>query len=200
MSRGPAWWGALRERTLGRVFQHGVVQVIEQALDAVDETPVPAGVTIAPYAGPDWAPLLRFAPPGAAARFRRAAARERTCLVAWRDGRAVGYTWISGRLDADLEMFPIVLAADAAYGWSLHVDAAERSGGIGTALVGARLAWARAHGYRRMCRVVAPHNRASLRTVAKTAGSGARILGTLHYVRLLRWRWGRLDPAPAGNA
>jgi GNAT superfamily N-acetyltransferase len=195
-SRMRASWAVVRDHTVGRVFQHGRVRVVEQRLDLVADVPPPSGLTIAPYAGPDWAPLARFSPPYSAARFRRAVARGRTCLVAWRDGRAVGYTWISDRLETDLEVFPLVLPADAAYGWNLRVDPAERSGGIGSALVSARLVWARARGYRRMYRVVAPDNAASLRTVAKTAGTGTRVLGTLHYVRLLRWRWGRLLEAP----
>jgi GNAT superfamily N-acetyltransferase len=180
--------GVLRElkaRSLWRVGRYDRMLVVEQDLDSFRESPLPPGVEIRPLLRSEQPFLSTLASSWKRERFRLAAERGRTCLVAWRGGRAVGYTWISASIDPDIELYPIQLPPGAAYGWDLFVLRSERGRGVGSALVSARLGWARERGFRTMRRAVAPGNRAALRTLQKTAGGGTRILGELVWVRFL---------------
>jgi ribosomal protein S18 acetylase RimI-like enzyme len=96
-------------------------------------------------------------------------ARGRHCLIAWRNEQPVGYTWVSAGIGPDVSVWPLPFQfpSDAAYLWNLYVLPSERSSGIGTALARARLQLARELGFREGWRMVAPTNRASLRTVQK---------------------------------
>ncbi len=179
-------WVELRQRTLDRVYVRSRLLVIEQDLDGATDVPPPSGVTIRRAGSGDIERLATLASPLTMARLRRAASRGRTCLVALRGGRPVGYTWISARLDPDLERYPLPLPPNAAYLWDLYVVPEERDRGIGSALVSARLRHARVAGFRVGWRAIEDGNLASLRTLARTGGRSARVVGELSVEKILR--------------
>ncbi|CAN5142378.1 hypothetical protein BH23GEM4_BH23GEM4_01380 [soil metagenome] len=179
----------LRKRTLDRVLRRSRSLVIEQLLDDVAEVPPPPGIQIRAFSGPDWSPLTAIASRATLNRFRRDVNAGRICLVAWRGDRPVGYTWISREMDRGMEFYPLPLPRDAAYGWDLFVVSEERSSGVGSALVSARLRYTRELGFRSMWRVIDRDNPASRRTLAKTTGIGTRIVGELKSLRILHFRW-----------
>ena len=152
---------------IGRLYIRRHFLVIEQELREVIEVAPPPGVEIEP-AGEDCARLRPILRSRQLALFDRRLAAGRTCLIATREGRPVGYTWISERVDLALEHHPLALPPDAAYLWDLFVVKDERGSGIGSALVSARLALARSRGHRVGWRLGSPDNRASLRTAEKT--------------------------------
>jgi GNAT superfamily N-acetyltransferase len=80
------------------------------------------------------------------------------------------------------------------------VDPRERGRGVGSALVSARLSAARERGHRRAWRVIAPENRPSLRTIEKSSGGAARVVGSLTYVTFFGRMRLRYEPgsSPAG--
>lgn len=182
-------WDGVRveifSRTLDRVVRFGRRLVVEQELANFREVPPPEGVRIDPFMG-DWSRLGEISTRRELDRFRHNAARGRTCLVAWRAGRPIGYTWISDTMEPATEFYRIPLPADSAYLWDLWVVPAERGSGVGSALVAARLRHARDRGFRSGWRVIAPGNRASLRTLEKTSGSGTKMLGELVYLKIGR--------------
>lgn len=183
-----------------RLLSRGVVLVVAQDLSDYVAFPPPAGVVIEPFAGCDWGALAPITTAAERRAFRRRAAAERCCLVAWDGARPIGYTWTSPAMEAAIEGFELPLPPGACYGWNLFVAPEARSRGIGSALVGARLRWAETHGYRESWRVVAPHNLASVRTIERAAGGGCRVIGLLRYVRVGRWFRGALGPVPAEHA
>jgi GNAT superfamily N-acetyltransferase len=187
-----------RESLVFPVFRHGKLIVIEQSLDEERPRHIPAGVSIAVKSDDDdWADFAAIANRRMIARMKRAAYRGRTCITARRGKEMIGYTWISDRIDADLELFPIRLPEDAAYGWNLYVTPRERSSGVGSALVSTRLNLARDRGFRSMWRAIDAKNAPTVRTVQKTWGRGSRIVGEMAYLRLFGRTRGRLLPAAA---
>lgn len=190
---GSAWrregagglWSEVAHRSVYRLARWSRSLVIEQDLSLGRDLPPPAGVAIEPFDGVRWERLAPLATGRELDLMAATLARGRTCLVAWRSDRPVGYTWCSDRMEPDIEVYPLPLPADAAYLWDLYVPPAERSSGIGTALASARLRWAHARGLRRAWRVIRPSNAPSLRTVDKTSGGRARVLGEVRYVKLL---------------
>jgi GNAT superfamily N-acetyltransferase len=207
--QGKGVWRAIRTRTLDRVFQRLVMLVIEQDLAVQADVPLPPGVEITlfperesehPVRAGGWSCLAPIATAYRRRVFRERHERGRICFVAWRDGQPVGYSWVSPRLETSMERFDLPLPADAAYGWDLYVAPRERRSGVGSALVSVRMAHAQSLGFRRIWRVIAVGNRASLRTAQKTWGEGSRVLGTAIYLRILgraRTRF-RLSPEPGG--
>ena len=115
--------------------------------------------------------------------FRTLLAGGRIGVVAWRDGRAVGYAWMAERLGPEVTRCPVPLPEEAVYLWDLYVLPAERGRGIGSALAAERLAIARELGYQEGWRMIAPGNFASLRTLR--AGGSTRIVGEIRYFRFL---------------
>jgi GNAT superfamily N-acetyltransferase len=160
----------LAYRSLYRIVRWSRSFVIAQDVASSRDVPPPRGIDISRFAGPDWDLLHPIASDRERHAFEDISARGRTCLVAWRGERPVGYTWCSERIELEVESYPLPLPPDAVYLWGLYVPSAERSGGIGTALASARLRWARERGYRRAWRVIATRNVPSFRTVTKTAG------------------------------
>lgn len=179
-----AVWTEVAERTVRRAWRTARMIVFAQDLARSRRTPVPPGVAIRQLGGGEWRVLEPIATRRSLAGFRRRLEAGRVCLVAERDGRVLGYTWISERVDPAIETLPRELPPSAAYLWDLYVLPPERNGGVGSALVSARLDFAARLGYAEGWRMVAPRNHASLRTVAKTAGTGTRVVGEVRYVKV----------------
>jgi GNAT superfamily N-acetyltransferase len=194
--RQRGWTGVREElsyRTVFRVFRRGRFWVLEQELANVREVPPPAGVTIEEFHG-DWSELASIATRREQRLFERAAGAGRNCFLARRAGVPIGYTWSSFSIDPAIEVYDIPLPTDAAYGWNLFVVPSERGSGTGTALVSARLAYARARGRRLGWRLIAPENRASQRTVEKTSRGRVRRIATFSYLKLGRRLFSRFTP------
>jgi len=191
-------WSELRERTIYRLVRTGHFVVIEQDLASFRSTPAPSGVRIGLVTQDEWPRLGEIVGSRRLARYREHASRGRVCVGAWRGDRPIGYTWISDRMEADVEVYPLPLPADAAYLWDLYVIPAERSNGVGSALVSARLQYARDQGFRAGWRMISPRNTASLRTLSKTSGEGTRIRGELRYRKWLAHARIDYQPDPAG--
>ncbi len=188
-----AVWDAVADRSVRRAVRWGRFVVIAQTLDRVREVPPPAGVGIRAAAPADRTALLAIVPRREQARLTRLGEPGRACLVAWRRRQPVGYTWFAERLAPDVSLLPLPLPADAAYLYDLFVSREERGSGVGSALASARMAHARRLGFREGWRMIAPANRASFRTVEKTAGSGTRIIGEIGFLKvgprvMARWR------------
>lgn len=187
-------WNQLAERTVRRIVRRGRYIIIAQRLDQARDVTPPPGVTIAPFSGLDWSQLAGIATQRDRDSFRRLSERGRVCLVAWRERRPIGYTWFSERIDPEVETLPVPLPACAAYSTDLYVDVSERNSGVGSALVSARLRLARERGFSESWRMIAPKNRASFRTLEKTAGRGARIVGEVSSLKVFRWVHARFRP------
>ncbi|MDQ2768008.1 MAG: GNAT family N-acetyltransferase [Gemmatimonadota bacterium] len=198
---GAAWkhagasgvWRELRMRTLDRISRGGLALLLEHVVADVPHLPLPDGVRIAPFAGSDWTPLLTLTTPMRLEKFRTRIARGRECLVAWRGDRPVGFTWISTRMDRDIETYVLPLPADASYHWDLYVASEERGGGVGTALAYARLHHAHAHSFRIGWRLIDIDNWSSQRGAQKTATSSTRVVGELRYRSVLGRSWSRFS-------
>lgn len=190
----------LRERTLSLLFRRARFLVFAQELARMRPLDPPAGVTISAFEGPDWSSLAEIVPRRDLDRFAEWAERGRVCLVARRDGRPVGYTWYTSRLERDIEYYDLPLPAGATYGWKLYVVPAERDRGIGTALVAARLRHALERGFSEAWRIVNVKNSAALRTVAKSGAlsHGARCVGELRWFQVLGFSRARLIPPAYG--
>jgi ribosomal protein S18 acetylase RimI-like enzyme len=191
-------------RVVYRLYRREGAVLFEQELAPSDDGPAPAGVAIRPLADRDWRHVARALTTRSLERLRRNARGGSVCLAAWRGERPVGFTWVSEPHTAP-ESLPVPLPSDATYGWDLWVDPRERGRGVGSALVRARLAYARERGYRRAWRIVTDHNRPALRTHEKTAGIAARVLGRVTYNTFLGRSRVRYHPAsgrpdvPAGS-
>lgn len=168
--------------TFGHAYQKRRYMVVEQDLRQTRVVPPPEGIEIVPFEG-DWSGLGSILTRRGVARFRERLAAGRTCLLAFRDDRAVGYTWISPRVETSIEFLPLALPVDAAYLWDLFVIHSERGLGVGSALTAARLAFARDAGFALGWRAISPDNRPSVRTAEKTGA--VRILGEISFVRRL---------------
>lgn len=188
-------WQALAERTVYRLVRMERMLVIAQDLEHVRDVAPPPGVAIRPIADGDWTAFATLVPQRDFDRFRTLVTNGHTCLVAWRGAQPIGYTWYTSRLTPDVSQLPIPLPPTGAYLWDVYVVPAERSGGIGSALVTARLRLARDAGFREGWRIIAPSNRPSLRTVDKTAGNG-RVVGEIRFVKLFSRLIARYRPAP----
>ncbi len=186
----------LAERSVHLVYRRARMVVIAQTLDGVRETPVPAGVTIGTASAADIDRLAEITGARDLRLFRARHVAGRTCLIAWRAGRPIGYTWFSDRVGPDVTICPLPLPPNAAYLYDLYVVPAERGSGVGSALVSARLRLARERGFTEGWRMIAVGNRASLRTVDKTAGVGTRVVGEMRYLKLLDRIYPRFSPAP----
>ncbi len=189
--------GALRElrlRTLDRISRGGLALLFEHVVADVPKLPLPDGVRIAPFAGPDWSQFLALTSPMRIATFTKRIERGRECLVAWRDGRPVGFTWISTRMDPDIETYALPLPADASYHWDLFVTSEERGSGVGTALAWERLHHSRERSYRLGWRLIDIDNLASQRGAQKTATASTRVIGELRYRNLFGRSWYRFSP------
>lgn len=187
-------WRALAERSLYHLARHGHLLVIAQTLDSFREVPPPGGVTIAQATAASWQALAPIATQRTLDRFHQRSARGHVCLLAWRGDRAIGYTWCAERVGPDILPYPISFPPTAAYLFDLYVVRPERANGVGSALVSARLTWARERGLGEGWRMISPSNHASVRTVEKTAGRGARVVGEIRYVRILGRVYGRYQP------
>jgi GNAT superfamily N-acetyltransferase len=157
----------VRDGLIGPFISRVHLMVIEQNLHAVRDNPAPAGVTVEGFTG-DWATADGLLTARMRERFTRRSDAGRHCLVARRDGRIVGYTWISGTIDPGIEELPLALPEDAAYLWDLFVPVTERGTGIGSALTSARMTFAASLGFRVGWRAISPTNRPSVRTAEKT--------------------------------
>ncbi|HEY8259453.1 MAG TPA: GNAT family N-acetyltransferase [Gemmatimonadales bacterium] len=195
--------GGLREvrqlfadRSVHLVFRRDRMVVIAQRLDGVREVPAPAGVTISIATAADVDRLAGMVGARDLDLFRARHAAGRTCLLAWRDGRPIGYTWLSEHVGPDVTICPLPLPSHAAYLYDLYVVPAERSSGVGSALVSARLRLARERGFIEGWRMISVGNRASFRTVDKTGGTGTRVVGEMRYYKVLDRIYPRFTPAP----
>jgi GNAT superfamily N-acetyltransferase len=185
----------LADRSVHLVYRRARMLVIAQSLDGTRETPMPAGVTIALANASDIERLGGMVGERDLRLFRDRRAAGRTCLIAWRDGRPIGYTWFSDRVGPDVTVCPLPLPPHAAYLYDLYVVPAERSSGVGSALVSARLRLARERGFTEGWRMIAVGNRASFRTVDKTSGAGTRVIGEMRYLKVLDRIYPRFLPA-----
>ena len=187
-------WREVRVRTLDRISRRGHALLLEHVLADVPQLPLPDGIRIAPFAGPDWSAFLELTTAVRIARFRKRIARGRECLVAWRGERPVAFTWISMRMDRDIETYPLPLPPDVTYHWDLYVASSERGNGIGTALAFQRLHHARGKSFRAGWRLIDIDNLASQRTAQKTAAPSTRVVGQVHYMSILGRSWSRFTP------
>jgi hypothetical protein len=181
-------WRELRVRTFDRLSRRGHALLLEHALADVPNLPLPDGIRIAPFSGPDWSAFLELTTAARIVKFRKRIARGRECLVAWRGNRPVGFTWISMRMDRDIETYPLPLPADVTY------HSSERGNGIGTALAFARLHHARGKSFRAGWRLIDIDNLASQRTAQKTAAPSTRVVGELRYMSIFGRSWSRFTP------
>lgn len=186
----------LADRSVHLLFRRERMLVITQPLDGVREVPAPPGVTIAAATAVDVDRLGEMVGARDLDLFQARHAAGRTCLIAWRDGRAIGYTWLSERVGPDVTVCPLPLPPHAAYLYDLYVVPTERSSGIGSALVSARLRVARERGFTEGWRMIAADNHASLRTVDKTSGAGTRVIGEMRYLKILDRVYPRFTPRP----
>lgn len=185
------------DRSVHLLFRHDRMVVVAQTLDSIRETAIPKDVSITIAKREDMDSLSELASRSDIELFRTRLDAGGICLLAWRDGRPVGYTWISERMGPDVTICPLPLPPNAAYLYDLYVAPAERSSGIGSVLVVARLRWARERGFAEGWRMVSVKNHASLRTVEKTRGEGTRVVGEMSYVKILDRMYPRFMPVGA---
>jgi GNAT superfamily N-acetyltransferase len=176
-------WTELRRRTLDRAGGYASGLVVETDLSGLTAVPVPEGVEIVAAPGPDFSSLSHLAGDRLAGKLAAAAAAGRRCIIAKRNGRVVGFSWVSPAVVTRFESFELPLPADAIYVWQTLVEREERGTGIGSALVNYELRLARDQGYRRSWTVIRSDNTASLRTAAAVGPS--RVVGTVTRLKLL---------------
>jgi ribosomal protein S18 acetylase RimI-like enzyme len=193
-------YGGLREihqallRRVRRLYHRRAGLLFEADLAELSEAPPPAGVEVRVLGDPDEASIAGALTTRALRRIRSCMTPGNTCFMAWRDERPVGFAWVSepGTSHGSL---PLPIPPDVVYGWDLWVDPRERSHGVGSALVRARLAFARERGFLRSWRVVMDGNEAALRTLERSSGEGARVLGQVVYETFLGRLRVRYEPA-----
>lgn len=134
---------AILYRTVHRLYRRDRFLLVESSLPGDDGGSSVPGVEIRPLEDSDWDPLGQLMTTRKIERFRNRSERGRTCFVAWRGGRPIGYSWVSERVDPEIEHYPLPLPSDCVYGWDLYVNRDERGGGVGSALARARLRHAR---------------------------------------------------------
>jgi GNAT superfamily N-acetyltransferase len=186
-------WDAFARRTLRKLFRRDRMILFAQDLEDLPEVQPPDGVTIARLLPRELPMLTYLVSRRDLEDFRALLAAGRSAVVAWRDGRAVGYAWLAERLGPDVTRCPISLSDTAAYVWDLYVLPAERSRGVGSALVAGRLALARELGYQEVWRMIAPYNLPSLRTLR--AGGATRVVGEIRFLQMAGVMRARFTPA-----
>lgn len=188
------------DRSVHLLFRRDRMVVVAQALDSVREAATPVGVRITIATREDFGLLTELASASDIELFRGRHEAGRTCLFAWRAGRPIGYTWFSERMGTDVTVCTLPLPPNAAYLYDLFVLPSERSSGVGSALVSARLRLARDRGFTEGWRMISIGNHASLRTVEKTSGPGTRVVGEMRYVKVLDRVYPRFTPCSATGA
>jgi GNAT superfamily N-acetyltransferase len=178
-------WTTLAHPSLYCVCRHGHLLILAQPLDSFRRLPAPGGVRITEATGSDLPALEGMVTRRELKGFARRLDAGMVGLIAWRDTRPIGYTWVTKRLLPSFTPCFFALPANAAYLFDLYVVPQERSGGIGSALSSARLEVARAQGFEEGWRMIAPSNAASLRTAEKTGRGGTRVVGEIRYVKFL---------------
>jgi GNAT superfamily N-acetyltransferase len=118
------------------------------------------------------------------ARFQRMFDQGSVVLIALRGGQAVGYGWISHRIDRRTNRLQPPLRPGDACLHDLFVSPAHRGQGIAQALVARRLQFLREEGYKRSIIAVAQGNAPALRVAEK---AGYRPVGEMSHTRLLFW-------------
>jgi GNAT superfamily N-acetyltransferase len=193
-------WKAAATRSLHRVLRVGRLIVFAHSLNRDLDPSLPPGIRVTRATDDELTLLGTIAGQRDVSRFRSLVRNGRYCLIAWRGDQPLGYAWVAAGVGPDVMLWPLPLEfpADAAYLWNLYVLPSERSNGIGTALAQARLRLAQELGFREGWRMVAPSNRPSLRTVAKS-GTGSRIIGELDFVQFMGRTFGRFKSPPAGS-
>jgi GNAT superfamily N-acetyltransferase len=151
-------------------------------------------VTISTIDEASCAALSRLVPQRELERFRALLSGGRHCLVAWRDGRPIGYAWVAEQVGPDVTLVPLPMPAGAAYLWDLYVVPGERCNGIGSALASARCQIARVRGFREGWRTIKPDNYASIKTLIRSA-PGVRIVGEMRYVKVITRMYARFIPS-----
>ena len=109
------------DRSVHLLFRRDRMVIIADPLDAFARSAIPSGVTITIAQPSDWDLMSGIASARDIELFRNRQLQGRTCLVAWRDGRPIGYTWISERMGPDVTACPIPLPSHAAYFYDLYV-------------------------------------------------------------------------------
>jgi GNAT superfamily N-acetyltransferase len=186
--RKEGWYGvwlAFAPRSVYRVIRLGKLVVFAQPVDQ-PESPVPAGVTIRRLQDGDFFALGTLMGERELKRCRTLVSAGHVGLIAWRGRRPIGYAWVAAQLGPEVTACPFPLPPYAAYLWDLYVIPSERGTGVGTALAAARLRTARDWGFKEGWRTIAPDNAASLATLRKTGSGSTRVVGELHYLKLLR--------------
>ena len=179
--RASGWSGLKNLLPYGRIYRGGKLLVIEQDLEKVQSVTPPGDIEIELFDG-DVSRVSSILPTAKREVFKTRFAAGRRCLLAVRSSTVVGYTWLSPKIDTDIELLPLALPDDAIYLWELFVPRSQRGGGIGSALTSARLALAKEWGFRFGWRAVSPENKPSMRTVEKTGSS--QVLGELSWYQL----------------
>jgi GNAT superfamily N-acetyltransferase len=192
----PELWQSLAERSIHRLFRWGRALVIVQRLDEFREVAPPPGITIRRACKDDLPALVETMSRREIERFGDYIARGRVCFVAWEGERPVGHAWNADRFSSDMTATacPLALPPTASYLWNLYVVPRRRGHGVGAALASARLRQARDRGLTEGWTMIEPSNRASLRTIAKTAGPRSRVIGELRYFKLLTRVYGQFRP------
>lgn len=175
---------AVLSRTLHRLYRRRRFLVLEHPLLDGGEPSLVEGVEIRPLEERDWGSLEKAVTKRTIERFRNRLARGRTCFLAWSGERPIGYSWISERVEPEIEGLVMQLPNDALYCWDLYVMPHERNRGVGSALAHARLHHARQLGFQRAWRAVSPDNAPAIRTSEGWA-PGVRMLGEVTVVKLL---------------
>lgn len=191
-------WDALAPRTVFRVCRAGRLVVYAQPVDAVRDARPPEGVRLAPLARADWAALSAMLDARELDRFHVLVDNGHHCLLAWRGTQPVGYAWVALHMDRAVSHCNLPLPSYAAYLWDLYVVPEERNSGIGSALASARLRLARELGRREGWRMITSSNRASLRTLGKSA-DGTRVAGEVRFLKLLSHMRSEFRPAPEAS-
>lgn len=184
--------GAVATRTWRKVLRSERLILFAQDLDDLPEVSPPNGVVVARLHPRELPMLAYLVSRRELDSFDGLLAAGRIGVVAWRDGRAVGYAWMAERLAPDVTRCPIPLPEEAVYLWDLYVLPAERCRGVGSTLAAERLSIARALGYREGWRMIGPRNLPSLRTLR--AGGSTRIVGEIRFVQLLSLLRARFVP------
>lgn len=178
-------WLELRRRTVDRAGGYSSYLVIEADISTVREIPMPDGIEIRPFTGPDWSLLGDLAGYRRTRCFAAAAEAGRVCLVAWRGSTAVGYIWFSDAIEQRHENFELPLPVDATYLSQIQVARSERGRGVGAALASFGLLLEKGQGHRRAWMMIRSDNLAPQSIIASLAPS--RVLGTVSRVKMTSW-------------
>lgn len=187
-------WEAFLKRTVHWLYHRRTGLLFEADLAELSQAPPPAGVEVRVLDDRDRAAIAGALTTRALRRIDRLMTPGNTCFIAWGGERPLGFAWLS-EPGTTHESLPLPIPPDVVYGWDLWVDPRERSRGVGSALVRARLACARERGFLRSWRIVMDGNQAALRTLERSSDGGARVLGQVVYETFLGRRRVRSEPA-----